>query len=645
MSTNETKTGSSTYNIDKLTESNYRSWAQQLEWILDERNLWEIVNGSEKHPQRPTEAGASTSQNTTETTTETTAAATAAAAEYEQKLEDFIQRSKKARSTIGASISASIMVYIEGMRDPAEMWQTLEEKYNPRTQTTLFQTIRQFMNVKMGEGDNMEKHLQTVQSLKRKYEGQGEAISDNVYVAILLNSVSEEYKIAVTILESQEQLTPASIINRLMEEYRKNSSGSGGSLSKMVMAMLTKQSGKKQSKSKSGPKGKSSSEDMSSPEQCDHCQRQGHNESKCWVKHPELRPTKSSGGKGSKKAPITMMAVSKNPSTKTPVTHWYLDSGSSDHFSPYEELFDDLEPLDDPIAIDTAEGTAYGIAKGRIQLTVKAGDEDLDIILNNVLYAPNMQSNLLSTNVLYDLGYEISMKPGVGTRILRNGEVLAETVRQGKLFRLAIPASVSKAMAARTTQAEDVTVWHRRLAHMGEADVKKMENLAEGIKIKKGTSVGVCGGCIAGKQHRTPSREPGLRAKKPGELIHIDMSGRITPTTLHGSNYYGLFIDDATRMTYIAPMKTNGSAEMCMHLKLFAKTLETELGAKIKRIRTDGGSEFKKHVDAYLKEERIKREITPPYTPDQNGVIERANRTIMGRTRAIIEDAKFPKEL
>src|SRR5208282_2612089 len=122
--------------------------------------------------------------------TAATEAETAATAEYNQKLEDFVQRSKKPRSTIGASISASIMVYIEGMTDPAEMWQVLEEKCNPKTQTTLFQIIRQFMNVKMGEGDNMEKHLQNVQTLKRKCEEQGEEISNNIHVAILLNSVS-----------------------------------------------------------------------------------------------------------------------------------------------------------------------------------------------------------------------------------------------------------------------------------------------------------------------------------------------------------------------------------------------------------------------------------------------------------------------
>lgn len=641
MSTTDSRTGSSTYNIDKLTESNYRSWAQQLQWILDERDLWNIVEGKEKKPEAPvipTEPG----DTTTPTTTTETPPATA---EYEQKLGDFMQRSKKARSTIGAAISASIMVYIEGMNDPAEMWQTLEEKYNPRTQTTLFQTIRQFMNVKMGEGDNMEKHLQIVQSLKRKCEEQGEKISDNVYVAILLNSVSEEYKIAVTILESQEKLTPASIINRLMEEYRKNITGNGGSLSKMVMALLTNQRGKDQSKSKSGQKGKSTSETSNSSqsplEQCTHCTKKNHDESRCWVKYPELRPAK----KGNKKTSINMMAVSRTSSTKTPANHWYLDSGSSDHFSPYEELFDVLHPLSKPMEISTAEGTAYSIARGRIQLTVKVDNKSIDIVLNNVFYAPDMQSNLLSTNVLFDLGYEISMKPGVGTRILKNDEVIAETVREGKLFRLAIPAPESRAMTAKVVQAEEITVWHRRLAHLGETDVKKMEKLAEGVKIRQGSNLGICGNCMAGKQHRTPSHEQALRAKKPGELVHSDTSGKITPATKEGFNYYGIFIDDATRMSYLAPMKTNSSAEMLKHLKLFAATMERELGAKIKRIRTDGGSEFKLHVDNYLKDEGIQHEITAPYHPDQNGVAERANRTIMNRTRAILDDAKFAKEL
>jgi hypothetical protein len=135
---------------------------------------------------------------------------------------------------------------------------------------------------------------------------------------------------------------------------------------------------------------------------------------------------------------------------------------------------------------------------------------------------------------------------------------------------------------------------------MGAADVRKMETLGEGMEIHGERNLGVCGSCMVGKQTRTPSHEPSLHAKKPCDLVHSDTSGEIRPTAIHGYKYYGLFNDDATRATYIALMRTNGSAEMCKHLKLFASALERDLGAKIKRLRTDGGSEFKLYVDQYL---------------------------------------------
>ena len=82
--------------------------------------------------------------------------------------------------------------------------------------------------------------------------------------------------------------------------------------------------------------------------------------------------------------------------------------------------------------------TAFEIAREQIQLTIKIENENKDIVLNNVLYVFDMQSNLLSTNIFYDLDFEISMKSDVETRILKNNKVIAKTTREGKLFRLAI---------------------------------------------------------------------------------------------------------------------------------------------------------------------------------------------------------------
>ena len=84
------KSGSDTYSIAKLTEYNYRSWSQQLKWILDEKDLLEVVYGMKK-PVPP-------SQNAE------------AIAEYERDLKEWNRKVKKARSIIGATVSESVMV-------------------------------------------------------------------------------------------------------------------------------------------------------------------------------------------------------------------------------------------------------------------------------------------------------------------------------------------------------------------------------------------------------------------------------------------------------------------------------------------------------------------------------------------------------
>ena len=145
MEDDKATTGSSTYHINKLTETNYRSWSQQLRWILDERDLLEIVEGTEQKPTPPEEP-ASASEGTA---TATSGSIAEARETYQESLAAWTKKSKKARTIIGSSISASIMIYIEGINNPAEMWKTLQEKYSPKTQTTLLQTFREFIETKM----------------------------------------------------------------------------------------------------------------------------------------------------------------------------------------------------------------------------------------------------------------------------------------------------------------------------------------------------------------------------------------------------------------------------------------------------------------------------------------------------------------
>jgi hypothetical protein len=64
---------------------------------------------------------------------------------------------------------------------------------------------------------------------------------------------------------------------------------------------------------------------------------------------------------------------------------------------------------------------------------------------------------------------------------------------------------------------------------------------------------------------------------------------------------------------------------------------------RIKKIRSDNGTEFKNsQIEGFLEEEGIKHEFSSPYTPQQNGVVERENRTLLDMARTMLDEYKTP---
>jgi transposase InsO family protein len=76
-------------------------------------------------------------------------------------------------------------------------------------------------------------------------------------------------------------------------------------------------------------------------------------------------------------------------------------------------------------------------------------------------------------------------------------------------------------------------------------------------------------------------------------------------------------------------------------LKKFLKRAQNKFDAKVKRIRSDNGTEFKNtQVKNYLDEEDIKHEFSAPYTPHQNRIAERKNRTFIEMARSMLDEYK-----
>jgi transposase InsO family protein len=143
--------------------------------------------------------------------------------------------------------------------------------------------------------------------------------------------------------------------------------------------------------------------------------------------------------------------------------------------------------------------------------------------------------------------------------------------------------------------------------------------------------------CLAAKQTRQSFPKcSSWKADEPLQLIHVDLCGPITPDTIGGSKYFLLLVDDCTRWMTVSILKTKDQASDAF--AKFKAEAENELGYKIKMVRSDRGGEFLAAAFKDVCESAgIKRQFTAPYSPQQNGVVERRNRTAMEMARAMLK--------
>lgn len=114
--------------------------------------------------------------------------------------------------------------------------------------------------------------------------------------------------------------------------------------------------------------------------------------------------------------------------------------------------------------------------------------------------------------------------------------------------------------------------------------------------------------------------------------MHDDLCGPITPETASSKRYFLLLVDDFSRVMWVYMLKYKDEALSIF--KKFKALVEDGSERKIKVLRTDRGGEFlSKSFVQYCEENGIERKYTNPYTPQQNGVVERRNRTVMEMTR------------
>jgi transposase InsO family protein len=192
---------------------------------------------------------------------------------------------------------------------------------------------------------------------------------------------------------------------------------------------------------------------------------------------------------------------------------------------------------------------------------------------------------------------------------------------------------------------DESTKWHRRMAHVNFKVINKLakDGLVHGLPTKIFTNEHNCVACNKGKQHRASYKAITAVStiSEPLQLLHMDLFG---PTSIRSidQKYFCLVITDSfSRFSWTFFLMTKDQTFQA--LKEFMALIENQLNKKIKSIRYDNGTEFKNaQLIELCGQKGIKRDYSTPRTPQQNGVAERKNRTLIEAARSMLADSKLP---
>ena len=166
-----------------------------------------------------------------------------------------------------------------------------------------------------------------------------------------------------------------------------------------------------------------------------------------------------------------------------------------------------------------------------------------------------------------------------------------------------------------------VELWHIRIAHLNYRALPAVKNIVTFIPALQVDHDGTCRGCALGKNVKKSFPDSESRSKEILDLVHSDLCGSMTVASLGGYHYYVTFIDDYSWKTWIYFLKTKESEEVLSKFKDFKAQVENSSGKRIKILRSDNGGEYTSTgFNDFWKEAGIKRELTVPYNPQQNGV-------------------------
>ncbi|GJZ31690.1 putative ribonuclease H-like domain-containing protein [Tanacetum coccineum] len=285
-----------------------------------------------------------------------------------------------------------------------------------------------------------------------------------------------------------------------------------------------------------------------------------------------------------------------------------------------------------------------GAHSGRISGKGTLKTDSLD--LEDVYFVNELKFNLFSVSQMCDKKNYVlftdteSLVLSFNFKLSDESQILLKIPRKDNMYSFdmknIVPKESLTCLVAKATSDESM-LWHRRLGHLNFKNINKLvkDNLVRGLPTKHFENDQTCIACLKGKQHRASCKSKVLNPiTKPLFMLHMDLFGPTFMSSLMHKKYCLVVTDDYSRFTWVFFLATKD--ETSEILKNFIKEIENLVDKKVKIIRCDNGTEFKNKVmDDFCREKGIKGEYSIARTPQQNGVAERRNRTLIETARNI----------
>lgn len=328
-----------------------------------------------------------------------------------------------------------------------------------------------------------------------------------------------------------------------------------------------------------------------------------------------------------------------------------IDTGATHHMIRDLDAFDpssysDISNRGETLDLADGSSTLPIVGTGSVTFT---GPNKTLFKLENCLHVPGLRHSLIGGTKLLRLGFVTSMTSPSTFQVAKAGQVAFEgsLTESSNLLTVKVrPINLPSTSIARACT-DNAMLLHRRLGHPNPRYLNDTVNRGtvggdKGHKIIIPSSL-PCNACDLSKGHKIPHSHTRTRAAHPLDNIHLDLSGIIRTSALCGSTYYILFTDDHTSYRHVSGMPSKNAEAVFEKITQYIALVERQCDRHVKRFTLDNGSEFFNHLLVpYCTSKGIILRPTAPYTPEENGVAERSNRTVVSKARAMMIEANMP---